>query len=299
MVDFAHREGLEQRRVRLLVGFRHHADLSDHALVVDLTRRAVGACPLVHRPAGDALLVGVRHLVVLAVVVEGFLGPRLLDDLERLLVDLAVVVVDRRAVHRRTGHMVLLAEHVDPAILIAAREAGIDAALGEMVEHRELLGGAHRVPRRQHQAERREFYALGARGEVGVEQERRHRRLVALGMEMMLGGRHHVEAGIVGEFRELAQLVEHLLVALVVAPDRAKPLAVFERPGNRRQDEKHELHRFLLLIPSRLSWRSFERRSRGRRAGRRGGRGSCGSSVIPAPGRFKDCRRWSALRQRI
>ena len=63
---------------------------------------------------------------------------------------------------------------------------------------------------------------------------------------MMLGGRHHVEADIVGELRELAQLVEHLLVALVVAPDRAKPLAVFERPGNRRQNEKHELHRFLL-----------------------------------------------------
>ena len=67
---------------------------------------------------------------------------------------------------------------------------------------------------------------------------------------MMLGGRHYVEADIVGELRELAQLVEHLLVALVVAPDRAKPLAVLERPGNRRQNEKHELHRFLLLIPS-------------------------------------------------
>ena len=40
--DFAHREGLEQRRVRLLVGLRDHADLADDALVVDLARRAVG-----------------------------------------------------------------------------------------------------------------------------------------------------------------------------------------------------------------------------------------------------------------
>jgi hypothetical protein len=111
-----------------------------------------------------------------------------------------------------------------------------------MVEHRQLLGGAHRVPRGQHQPERRELDPLGARGEVGIEQQRRHRRLVALGMEMMLGGGHHVEAGIVGEHGELAELVEHLLVALVVAPDRTKLLAVFERAGNGGQDEKHELH---------------------------------------------------------
>ena len=235
--------------MRLLVGLGHHADLADDALVVDLAGRAVGPRPFVHRPAGDALLVGIGHLVILAVVVEGLLGPRLLDDLERLLVDLAVVVIDRGAVHRRACHVVLLAQHVDPAILIAAGEAGIDAALGQMVEHRQLLGGAHRIPRGQHQPERRELDALGARGEVGIEQQGRHRRLVALGMEMMLGGGHHVEAGIVGEHRELADLVEHLLVALVVTSDRTQALPVLERAGNGGQDEKHELHGFLLINP--------------------------------------------------
>jgi len=61
-------------------------------------------------------------------------------------------------------------------------------------------------------------------------------------MEMMLGGRHHVETGIVAEHPELANLLEHLLVSLVVAPDRTKPLAVFERARDGGQDEKHELH---------------------------------------------------------
>src|SRR5438477_601809 len=83
-----------QRRVRLLVGLGHHADLADHTLIVDLAWRAVGARPFVHRPTGDALLVRIRHLIILAVVVEGLLGPGLLDDLERLLVHFAVVIVD-------------------------------------------------------------------------------------------------------------------------------------------------------------------------------------------------------------
>ena len=230
--------------MRLLVGLRHDADLADDALVVDLAGRAVRARPFLHRPARDALLVGIRHLVVLAVVVPGLLGPRLLDDLERLLVDLAVVVIDGRAVHRRAGDVVLLAQHVDPAILVAAREPGVDAALGQMVEDRQLLGGADRIPRRQHQPERRELDPLGARGQVGVEQQRRHRGLVALGMEVMLGGGDDVEAGVVGEHRELAQLVQHLLVALVVAPDRAQALPVLERAGHGRQYEQHELHGF-------------------------------------------------------
>src|SRR5882672_9252708 len=74
-------------------------------------------------------------------------------------------------------------------------------------------------------------------------------------MEMMLGGGHHVEAGLVGKYRELAELIEHLLVALVVAPDRTKSLAVFERAGDGGQDEKHELHGFLLSVLVAFFWR--------------------------------------------
>src|SRR4029077_5743917 len=84
---------------------------------------------------------------------------------------------------------------------------------------------------------------LGSGGKVGVEQQGRHRGLVTLGMEMMLGRRKHVEAGVVGKDCELAQLVQHLLVALVVAPDRPQPLAVFEARRHRGQYKKHEFHR--------------------------------------------------------
>ena len=61
-------------------------------------------------------------------------------------------------------------------------------------------------------------------------------------MEMMLGRGEDIEAGIVGEHRELAQFVEHLLVALGVAADRPQLLALLEGGRDRRQHEKHELH---------------------------------------------------------
>ena len=238
----AHREGLEQRRMRILVGLRHDADLADDALVVDLTGRPVLAGPVGDRPPPDALLVREGHLVVLAVVVPGFLGPRLLDDLERFLVDVAVVIVDGGAVHGRARHVILLAEDVDPSVLVAAREARVHPPLGQVVEDGDLLRGADGIPRRQHQPERRELDALGAGGEVRVEQQRSHRGLVALGVEMVLGGREDVEPGIVGEHGELAQLVQHLLVSLVVSPDGPEPLAILQRAGHGRQHEQHELH---------------------------------------------------------
>src|SRR5215831_6774212 len=144
----ADRERLEQWRMRILVGLGHDADFADHTLLVDLPGSAIGACPFGHRPTPDALLVGIWDLVVLAVVFPGLFGPRFFDDLEGLLVDPAVVVVDRRAVHRCAGRMVLLAEHVYPTILVAAGEAGIDSPLGQMIEDGELFGSPDRIPGR-------------------------------------------------------------------------------------------------------------------------------------------------------
>jgi hypothetical protein len=59
----------------------------------------------------------------------------------------------------------------------------------------------------------------------------------------MLGGGEHVEPGVVGQDGQLAHLVEHLLVTLVIAPDRAELLSLLERTGDCGQDEEHELHR--------------------------------------------------------
>src|SRR5262249_61277042 len=103
----AYRERLEHGRVGALVRPRHHAVLADRALVVDLAGRAVLAGPVGHRPAPDAFLVGKRDLVVLAVVLPRLLRPGLLDDLDRLLVDLSVVIVDGRAIHGGARHVIL------------------------------------------------------------------------------------------------------------------------------------------------------------------------------------------------
>ena len=64
----ADRERLENRRMGILIWFRHHADLADDALLVDLAGGAVSAGPFGNRPAPDALLIRKRDFVVLAVV---------------------------------------------------------------------------------------------------------------------------------------------------------------------------------------------------------------------------------------
>src|SRR6266478_7917618 len=164
----AHRERLEHGRVRLLIRLRHDADLPDHAFVVDLAGGAVLPGPVGDRPAPDPFLVGVGDLVVLAVVVPRLLGPGLLDDLDRFLVDPAVVVVDGGAVHGRARDVILLAQDVDPPVLVPAGEPGIDAPLRQVVEDRQLLGGPDGIPRRQHQPERGELDPPGAGGQVEI-----------------------------------------------------------------------------------------------------------------------------------
>ena len=63
------------------------------------------------------------------------------------------MIVDRGAIHRRAGDVVLLAEHIDPSVLVAAAETGIDPAPGQMVEDRELLGCSDRIPAGQHESQ--------------------------------------------------------------------------------------------------------------------------------------------------
>src|SRR5215471_11875061 len=62
-------------------------------------------------------------------------------------------------------------------------------------------------------------------------------------MEVVLGRGEDVEADLVGKDDQLAQLLEHLLVAFVVAADRPQPPAILQRAGYRRQHQQHELHR--------------------------------------------------------
>src|SRR5262245_46805799 len=108
--------------MRLLVGLGNDTDFAHYPLRIDLTGHPVLAGPFGHWPALNTLLVGIGNLIILAIVRDGVLGPGLTDDLQHLFVDIAVMLVNRRAVHGRAGGVVLLPQHVDPPILVAARE---------------------------------------------------------------------------------------------------------------------------------------------------------------------------------
>src|SRR5437588_12686549 len=61
-------------------------------------------------------------------------------------------------------------------------------------------------------------------------------------MEMMLGGGEYVETGVIGKDRELAQLLQHLLITIGVAADRPQLTAFLESGRDGRQHEQHEFH---------------------------------------------------------
>ena len=149
--------------------------------------------------------------------------------------------------------MILLTENIDPSVLIASGKAGIDPALGQMIEHRDFFGAADGVPGRQDEAEWGEPNTLRACREIRVEHQRRNGTLISFGVEMVLRGRHDIEAGVVREHSELAQLFEHHLIAIVVASNRSQTLPFLKRGGNGGQHKKHELHGPLpfLVSPSR------------------------------------------------
>ncbi|HYR78624.1 MAG TPA: hypothetical protein VEO55_01380, partial [Candidatus Dormibacteraeota bacterium] len=61
------------------------------------------------------------------------------------VVDL-VVLIGQRAVNS----MRLLGHDIDPSALIAAREAGVGASAGHVIEHRDVFGDTQRILRRQY-----------------------------------------------------------------------------------------------------------------------------------------------------
>src|ERR1700693_2666253 len=84
----AERKGLEQWRMRFLIGLRYHVDLLDASLFVDLAREAVLARPFVRRPLDAFLRRGI--FVVLALEAERLVAPGELEKAEDLLERLAI-----------------------------------------------------------------------------------------------------------------------------------------------------------------------------------------------------------------
>lgn len=106
----------------------------------------------------------------------------------------------------------LLRHDIHPAALIAAREAGVGATVGHVVEHGDVFGDADRVVSRQHDAELADTDAFRLHADVEVEQHRIVGQLEPLDVEVMLGEADRVVAEVVGQPRLLGQIGEHALV---------------------------------------------------------------------------------------
>ena len=174
------------------------------------------------RPAG-------RDAPVAPLVREQVVGPRLLDDVEALLEGGAVRSIDGVVLvrHRAVNPVRLLGHDVHPAPLVAAREPGVGAAAGHVVEHRDVLGDPDRVAGREHDAELAHADALRLQADEQIEEHRIVRQLEALDVEVVLGEADRVVAEIVGAARLLAQLGQHSAVEIAASP--ARPCSISAR----------------------------------------------------------------------
>ena len=129
--------------------------------------------------------------------------------------------------------------------LDAAREAGEGASAGHLVEHRDVLGHAQRIRRRQHQAELPDANVLGARGDVLIEHHRIVRHRDAFDMQMVLGKRHAVIMVGVEIARLLNEVRQHGLIQLGALPRHAA-LEGAGRPDHRRVENSD----FHLALPA-------------------------------------------------
>src|SRR5713101_2448373 len=133
--------------MRFLQWLRHHADRLDDA-VCDAKAPFFAGLDIPWRVArGNA--------PITPLIGEGLFGPSLLDDAVAFLecgpisrIDL-VMLMRLRAVNT----MSLLGHDINPAALVAAREAGVGAAPGHMIEHRNIFGDPDRIIGGQHDTE--------------------------------------------------------------------------------------------------------------------------------------------------
>ena len=127
------------------------------------------------------------------------------QELELLLEVLAVLVgVEQRG-----------AERFHLARVVAAADAHDDAAVGDDVGHRVVLGEPDRMPHRQHVERAAEFQALGLGGEPEAELHQVGQALVAFALEVVLGGPQRVVAEFVHHLGDVAGGEEDLGEAVV------------------------------------------------------------------------------------
>src|SRR5204863_5925854 len=117
----------EERRMRALERLRDDRD-GAHDPVLDARAVAAGGLEIPRRLAG-------RDAPVAALVREQLVRPRLLDDAEAFLERGAIRLVDRVVLvgEGAVDAVRLLRHHVDPATLVAAREAGVRTPAGHVI----------------------------------------------------------------------------------------------------------------------------------------------------------------------
>lgn len=177
-----------------------------HAVTRDDFDRLVGTAGAPQ--VGAQVLVGLRaqlqalYLVMLAVEVALAGREQHVQDLQRFVETLArLALVDAEAFVFTTPE--------------SATDAADDLALGpeEGVEHVDVFGNAYRVVPRQHRDHGAEIDALGDTRHVGQVLQRIGDH--GVGREVMLDGPQRIEAGIVGDARDVEFFQEDVAVGLL------------------------------------------------------------------------------------
>ena len=208
--------------------------------------------------------VGLVHRPELALVGPGrVLGPHLQDDLQRLARHVAVLA----------GHAVDV-EHRPVARQARCRDAEIQPALGEVIEHRDAVGEFGRVVIGQQEAAGAETDVLGLQKRLREQQ---------IGRGMRFPGRGVVLADPGFLIAELIEPAQHLQVPVVTLLQPA-----LRRMGRHREiSDLHGVSSRCSFFKTRLSRasESIARRACGRDMTNRAGRGSRGratrASLLP------------------
>ena len=101
---------------------------------------------MANRPALNAVFIGGRDFVVLGLEPNGLLGPGGLHNFEDFFKDRPVMRIHFRAIHGCASHMVVLAKHIGPPVLISSGKAGNKAPFGQMIDNGDLFCDPKRVP---------------------------------------------------------------------------------------------------------------------------------------------------------
>src|ERR1700677_1552766 len=120
----------------------------------------------------------------------------------------------------------MLADHIGPARLVAAREADEEPSVREMVEGRGFLGDPQRVLRAHHVAHLADANLLGDCGPVSIQHAGIRTDLVALGPEVVFDGGCAPQAHLVGGFDDVVPSEQSFVVDLTIAADRAQRRAL-------------------------------------------------------------------------